>query len=66
MPVRASVPVPSFVTPSTLLLEFVFVITVLMLAWHQKMSSGLWIGVGADFVLGILFVIAYLKTPRSA
>jgi uncharacterized membrane protein YuzA (DUF378 family) len=46
--------------------KFIFVITVLILARHQAMSSGLWVGVVADFVLGVLFVIAYVRTPRTA
>ncbi len=45
--------------------KFIFVITVLILAQHQSMSSGQWVGVTADFVLGTLFVIAYVRTPRT-
>jgi hypothetical protein len=46
--------------------KFIFVVTVLILARHQAVSSGQWIGVAADFLLGILFVIAYFRTPRTA
>jgi hypothetical protein len=49
---------------AAILEKFVYVATILLLVRHAVMSSGEWLGCAADFVLGILFVITYVRTPH--
>jgi hypothetical protein len=51
---------------AAMLEKFVYVPTVLLLSRTWPISPGEWVGCGADFVLGVLFIVAYLKTPVQA
>ncbi len=51
---------------ATIFEKFVFVATTLILARHSPITGGQWLGCTADFLLGLLFILAYVKTPRLA
>ena len=51
---------------AAMLEKFSFVVTVLVLARSAAIPSGIWVGASADCVLGLLFIVAFVKTPRLA
>ena len=46
--------------------KFSFVVTVVVLVLQARTRSSDLLFAGTDFLLGVLFVIAYLKTPSQA
>jgi hypothetical protein len=50
----------------SILEKFSFGVTVVVLVLQKRMHSSDLVFAGTDLLLGVLFVLAYLKTPRTA